>query len=103
MGLKLAPLTTALREQLHVAKDVKGVVVTNVAADSPLAQLGVQRGDVIEAINREPVASPAEASQRLAQVGQEKTSERNLLILLNRHGVNQYVAMTVQTNDGGNG
>jgi serine protease Do len=102
MGLNLASLTSARREQLHLPKDVTGVVVTKVADDSPLAQLGVQRGDVIEAINRQPVTTPEEAAQKLAQVGKEKGSERSLLILLNRNGVNQYVAMTVQ-DSGGNG
>jgi serine protease Do len=103
MGLSLAPLDGEWRQRLHVAKDVNGVVVTGVANDSPLAALGVQQGDVIEAINSDKVATPAEAASRLAQVSKERGSERTVLILLNRHGVNQYVAMTVHENSGDNG
>ncbi len=57
MGLDLASLTPEWRERLHIGKSVSGVLVTNVADDSPLATLGVQQGDVIEAINREKVTT----------------------------------------------
>ncbi len=103
MGLTLAPLTGEKRQQLHVEKDVKGVVVTQVAPDSPLAALGVQPDDVIEAINQHPVATPEEASHRFAEAAKEKGDNRSILLLLNRHGINQYVAMTVQQGNGGNG
>jgi len=102
MGLTLAPLTRERREELHVPKDVNGVVVTRVAPDSPLAEIGVQEGDVIQAINRVPVTTPQAAAEQIAKVGNEKGRQRSLLILLNRHGINQYVAMSVQEN-GGNG
>ncbi len=100
MGLQLAPLTAELRQQLHVGKNVKGVVVTGVAADSPLAQSGVTRGDVIEGINREAVTSPEDAAQKFAAATKQKDSD--VLLLINRHGVNQFVAMTLPPN-GGNG
>ena len=44
-----------------VPENVKGVVVTGIDDDSPLAALDLQPGDVIEAINQRPVASPEEA------------------------------------------
>jgi serine protease Do len=102
MGLTLAPLTNEARQELHIPKDVKGVVVRNIAQDSPLAEIGVQQGDVIQAINHAPVTTPEEAAKQFAQVSHEKGESRSLLLLLNRHGINQYVAMTVQEN-GGNG
>jgi serine protease Do len=103
MGLSLAPLTSERRHQLHIEKDVNGVVVTRVAPQSPLAALGVQQDDVIEAINQHPVKTPEEAAHQFAQVTSEKGNDRSVLLLLNRHGINQYVAMTVQQSNGGNG
>ncbi len=103
MGLTLAPLTQQQREQLHVGKNVKGVVVTGVAPDSPLADLGLQPGDVIQEINQQPVTTPQEAVQKLQALNKQQGQE-NIMLLLNRHGVNQYVAVTVQPNgQGGNG
>ena len=58
MGVKLAPLNEQLRRQAQVPKNVKGVVVTAVADDSPLAALGIQPGDVIQSINQQPVTTP---------------------------------------------
>jgi serine protease Do len=93
MGLKLAPLTQELRRQLNVPRAVKGVVVTGVAESSPLAALGIAPGDVIQAINQEPVATPKEVASKLEATKQG--GDKNLLFLINRHGVNQYVALSV--------
>jgi serine protease Do len=104
MGVSLAPLTRQARERLHLAGDVKGVVVMAVAPDSPLAELGLERGDVIEDINQHPVATPEEAAKELAQVQHEQGNEKQIMLLVNRHGINQYVAMTMKRGtDGGNG
>jgi serine protease Do len=76
--------------------------VTGVEENSPLAELGIQPGDVIEQINQQPVTTPHEVVQKLEAARNEKGPDKNLLVLLNRHGVNQYVALSVQEN-GGNG
>ncbi|HUB96778.1 MAG TPA: PDZ domain-containing protein, partial [Stellaceae bacterium] len=101
MGLSLTRLTPEWRQRLHVEKDVKGVVVTHVANDSPLASLGVQEGDVIEAINRQSVDTPEAAAHEFDQVKNEKSADKSVLLLINRHGINQYVAMSVEENGGG--
>ena len=102
MGVTFAPLTASRRESLGVEKDVKGVVIAGIAPDSPLAGLGLERGDVIESIDQKPVETPQEAAALLNQARHEKGSEKSLLVLLNRHGVNEYVAVTVE-NGGENG
>src|SRR5215469_5823932 len=101
MGVSLAPLSTQWREQLHLSKDVKGVVVTAVAPNSPLAELGLQRGDVIEDINQHPVTTPEEAAKELALVQHEQGNEKQVMLLVNRHGINQYVAMTIKSDTNG--
>ena len=98
MGLKLSPLTPELRRDLRVPKSVKGVVVTSVADTSPLAELGIAAGDVIQAINQEPVVTPKDVTSRLEAM---RKGGKNLLLLINRHGVNQYVALSVNTGDNG--
>ena len=102
MGLRLAPLTSEMRARLHVGKDVKGVVVTGVSENSPLTTLGIQQGDVIEQVNRHPVATQDEAAHAFDSVKNEAGPDKSVMLLINRHGINQYVAMTVEQN-GGNG
>jgi serine protease Do len=99
LGLKLAPLNNETRKRAGVPKDVKGVVVTGVADDSPLAELGIQPGDVIEQINQQPVTSPQQAEAKLKEAQAEKS--KNLLLLVNRHGTNQYLALSMNKGDNG--
>jgi serine protease Do len=76
--------------------------VTAIAPDSPLAGLGLESGDVIQSIDQKPVETPQQAAALLNQAGHEKGREKSLLVLLNRHGVNQYIALSVE-NGGGSG
>ena len=99
LGLKLAPLNNEMRKRAGVPKDVKGVVVTAIADDSPLAELGIQPGDVIEQINQQPVSSPQQAEAKLKEAQAEKS--KNLLLLVNRRGTNQYLALSMNKGDNG--
>ncbi len=100
MGLKLAPLTNEWRQRLHLGKSVKGVVVTDVADNSPFNSLGLQQGDVIESINQQPTTTPKEVVEKLTQAKNAKGGT-NVLILLNRNGVNQYVALSLSNQNNG--
>jgi serine protease Do len=93
LGLQLGQLDSSTRKQLGLKGEVKGVVVTHVAPDSPAAELGVQPGDVIVAINQQMVTTPHDAARRLKQA--EKKGDKHLLLLLNRHGVNEYIGLSV--------
>ncbi len=73
-------------------------MVTNIAEDSPLAQVGVEAGDVIEAINQQPVASPQDVAKKLKDA--QNANDKNVLLLINRHGTNQYVALSMESNSG---
>jgi serine protease Do len=93
LGLQLGALDPQTRQRLHLKGNVKGVVVTKVASDSQAGQLGIEAGDVIVAINQQPVATPMEAAQKLKQA--QQSGDKNLLLLLNRHGINQYIGLSV--------
>jgi len=100
MGLRLAPLSNEWRQRLHLNKEVKGVGVASVSDNSPLADLGLQRGDVIESVNQKPVSSPSEVVSALNNAKNNKGDD-NVLILLNRNGVNQYVALSLSNRGNG--
>jgi serine protease Do len=91
-GLTLGPLTAQLHRELKVPEHVSGAVVRALNDNSPLAATDLLPGDVIERINQEPVASPKDAIAKLrAAAGRGKT----LLLLVNRHGANQYLALSL--------
>ncbi len=99
LGLHLAPLTPELRQRAGVPKGVKGVVVTGVADSSPLAELGIQPGDVIEQINQQPVTTPKEAEARLKAA--ESGENKSVLLLINRHGTSQFLALSMSKRGNG--
>ena len=89
LGLRFAPLTDDARQEFDIPHDIQGVVVADVAPDSPAAN-EIQPGDVIELVNQRPVRAPTEAAQALEAAA--KSANKNILVLINRGGTNQYVA-----------
>jgi serine protease Do len=92
-GLKLTALTGQMRHRLRVPGNVNGVVVTAISDDSVLAGLDLLPGDVIETIGQRPVTSPGDV---VAQLRAAAANGRvNLLVLINRHGTNRYLALSL--------
>jgi len=99
LGLKLAPLTPEMRKQLKVPSSVKGVVVSQIADSSPLADVDLQAGDVIVSVNQEPVTTPKEAVAKLKAA--QASADKSVLLQINRHGVNAFVAWSSEQSDNG--
>jgi len=97
MGLTLAPLTDDLRRELRLPATLKGVVVMDISEGSPLADSGLERGDVIEEINRKAVTTPQAAATRLKEA--LSTGGRNVLLLIDRQGTKQYLAFSPNSGD----
>jgi len=55
-GVTVADLDSDLRSQLGVPDDVQGAIVTDVAQDSHAAEAGLQKGDVIIAVDHHSVS-----------------------------------------------
>jgi len=58
-GLHLIPLSDDIRESLELAKDAKGLYVTQIASGSPADVMGLRQGDRIISVNGENVADIA--------------------------------------------
>jgi serine protease Do len=97
-GMHFAPLTAQLRRELHVAKDVHGVVVTRVDSGSAAKDVGLSEGDILVTIDQQPVNTPQEAADKLKEVA--NSPKKSALLLLNRHGVTQYVGVNLGGNNG---
>jgi len=97
-GMHFAPLTNRLRQELHIAKGVEGVVVTSVDNGSAADDVGLTDGDVIVSIDQQPVRTPEEAAAKLNKAAH--SPKKTALLLLNRHGVTQYVGITLGANQG---
>jgi serine protease Do len=98
LGMHFAPLTQHLRQELHVGKGVDGVVVTGVDNGSAADEVGLTTGDVIVSIDQQPVHSPVDAAAKLHAAAH--SAKKSALLLLNRHGVTQYVGVNLAANQG---
>jgi serine protease Do len=85
----------ALGLQLAPAADGNGAIVTDVAPDSLAAGL-VEPGDVIVAVNQQPVGDAADAAAKLGEALQKKQA----LLLVNHRGTARFVALPVDQQQG---
>ncbi|HUC10826.1 MAG TPA: Do family serine endopeptidase [Stellaceae bacterium] len=92
-GLKLGPLTVQLRQRLQIPKEVNGVVVNAITDESPLAGADLLPGDVIEMINQQPVSSPEDVFAALKATASR--GSKTILVLVNRHGTDRYLALSL--------
>jgi serine protease Do len=87
-GVQVDELTPQLRRELDLSPRVHGVVVTDVASDSPAADAGLRRGDVIEEVNREPVESISEFRRAVRRAGNQ-----SIVLLVNRNGNTTFIVI----------
>jgi len=97
-GMHFAPLTNEVRRELQVGHDVRGVVITRVDNGSVADALGLDRGDIVLSIDQEPVTSPRQAAAKLKEIA--RSPKKTALLLLNRHGVTQYVGVDLSKGEG---
>ncbi|HEU4766175.1 MAG TPA: DegQ family serine endoprotease [Pyrinomonadaceae bacterium] len=88
LGLAVEPLTPALARQLGIGADTQGLVVVDLDPFGPAAEAGIQRGDVIEQVNQQPIRSVADL---MAAVDRSGTSP--LLLLVNHRGTTIFVTV----------
>ena len=85
-GVTVDNLDAQTAQELGLPPNATGVVVTDVSPSSPYADSGLQRGDVIQEVNRQPVKNIAEFEKAMRKGSKEP------LLLVNRHGSTMYVA-----------
>jgi serine protease Do len=88
LGISVAPLTPDLAGRLNLAKDAKGVVVQSVNPDGRAADAGIQPGDVIQQVNRQPVQTVDELRAAV-----RRNPDKPTLLLVSRDGQNLFVAV----------
>jgi Do/DeqQ family serine protease len=55
-GAKVANISPAVADEMHLDTDTEGVVVTDIAGDSTAANVGFQKGDIILGVNNQKIA-----------------------------------------------
>jgi serine protease Do len=90
-GIRVQNLTPDIARQLNLPSMTTGVVVSDIDPSSAAAESGLQRGDVIQEVNRKPVHNTEEYHEALAGTGNQ-----SVLLLINRGGTTHYVVVQPQ-------
>ena len=83
-------MTPDVAQELQLKAGTTGVVVTSVDPAGPAVEAGIQRGDVIQEVNRQPVKSADDLRAAI-----DRNGNKPVLLLLNRRGETVFVAVRV--------
>lgn len=90
-ALDVEELTPATRRQLQLPPTTNGVVISQVSPGSRAAEAGLQPGDVIQEVNREPISNLQDYRRVAARVGKKR-----ILLLVSQRGITRYVVIEGQ-------
>ena len=90
LGIEIQPVTQDIADSLGL-KTASGALIAKQNKDAPAAQAGAKIGDVITAVNGQPVADPRELARRVAEIGPKKSAELTIW----RNGAQQTISVTL--------
>jgi serine protease Do len=93
LGLSMSPASAELKQRFNLGDEVTGVVVTEVAGDSPAGEKGVKPGDVIVEVAQEEVKSPGQVAAKIEEA--KKAGRKSVLMLIDRAGDLRFVALRI--------
>ena len=93
LGIQVEAITDDMARELRT-HDERGVVVTDVADQSPAATAGIQPGDIIREVNRRTVENLDAYEDATAALEEDEP----VLLLLERRGNHLYVALRPEKN-----
>ncbi len=93
LGLSLSTVTPELKQKFSLADDADGVVVIDVAGDSPASEKGVRPGDVIVEVAQQEVKDPGQVAAKIDEA--RKSGRKSILLLVDRAGDLRFVALRI--------
>ena len=96
LGVMIQDVNQALAEALGL-ENTQGVLISDTVADAPAAQAGLQRGDVILALDGQTVKNAHDLSSMVAGIAPETTVE----VTVRRDGKRKTVPVTLGTKPNG--
>jgi serine protease Do len=89
LGLSIEPLTPQLAKQLGLGPQTRGLVLSDVLSGSSAEEAGLHRGDVVQEVNHQSLATIEQFQSAIAKAGNEP-----VLFLIVRGGSHLYVVVS---------
>jgi len=93
LGLSLSNVTAELKQKFSLADDAGGVVVVDVASDSPASEKGLRPGDIIVEVAQQEVKDPGQVTVKIEEA--KKAGRKSILLLVDRAGDLRFVALRI--------
>jgi serine protease Do len=93
LGLTVTNLTPELRSHFSIADALSGVVVTDVAHDSPASEKGMRPGDVIVEVTQQEVKTPQQLTAKIDEA--KKQGHKSVLLLVDHGGDLHFVVLKI--------
>ncbi len=94
LGITLSALSTEAKKRFNLPDDEVGVLIVDVARNSPAAKHGLQRGDIIARIGQTEVNKPDQVASAIKRAAREE--HRTVLLLIKRDGISRFVAVPLE-------
>ena len=94
IGIAVQNITPQIAKALGL-KNTNGAVITQVEPGSPAADAGLQRGDVINEVNRKTIKNANEFLQNIEQAKKGNDSN-SVLLLIQRNENSLYIAIALR-------
>jgi len=88
-GVTVADIDAEARKRFELPETVKGVVITEIDANSPSAEAGLKVGDVIHEANREAVTS----SKQAVELSEKLKKDKKVLLRVSTKGQSRFVVV----------
>jgi serine protease Do len=88
-GVTVADIDADARKEFNIPENTKGAVITQIDPDSASATAGLQRGDVVLEINRDPVSG----SKQAVEMSEKLKKESKVLLRVLSKGGTRYVVV----------
>jgi serine protease Do len=92
-GIEVQDLTPEMARRLNLPRDIQGVVIADVDPASSAAEEGLNRGDVIQEIDRQPIRNVSDFRRAAART---QGKDALLLVIDRQSGATRYVVLKPQ-------
>ena len=92
LGFSVENLTDALAEELGLDQDLRGVVVTEVAPNSPAFEKGLEVGDIVRRFGQRQVKDAGDLASSIEET--KSAGRAGVLLLIERDGRERFVQIS---------